>query len=70
MSRQSGRSTGRAFIAGGRAIVRQALYMPALVATRFTPDLKAKYNQLRKAGKPPKLAITAIMRKLVIIALI
>ncbi|WP_268877538.1 hypothetical protein [Ciceribacter selenitireducens] len=44
--------------------------MPALVATHFNPDLKAKYNQLRKAGKQPKLAITAIMRKLTIIALL
>lgn len=66
--RQSGRWTGRAFIVGGRAIVRQALYMPALVATRFNPDLKAKYDALRKAGKPPKVAITAIMRKLVVLA--
>lgn len=68
MNRQSGRWIGRAFIAGGRATVRQALYMPALVATRFNPDLKAKYDQLRKAGKPPKVAITAIMRKLIILA--
>jgi len=66
--RQSGRWTGRAFIAGGRAIVRRALYMPALVAIRFNPDLKAKYDQLIKAGKPPKVAITAIMRKLVVLA--
>lgn len=66
--RQSGRWTGRAFIVGGRAIVRQALYMPALVATRFNPDLKVKYDALRKAGKPPKVAITAIMRKLIVLA--
>ena len=65
--RQSGRWTGHAFIAGGRAIVRKALYMPAVVATRFNPDLKAKYEQLIKAGKPPKVAITAIMRKLVVL---
>lgn len=68
MSRQSGRWTGRAFIAGGRAIVRHALYMPALVACRFNPDLKAKYDLLIKAGKPPKVAITAIMRKLIVLA--
>ena len=66
--RQSGRWTGRAFIVGGRAIVRQALYMPALVAIRFNPDLKAKYQALRTSGKPPKVAITAIMRKLVVLA--
>ncbi len=66
--RQSGRWTGRAFIVGGRAIVRQALYMPALVAARFNPDLKDKYETLIKAGKPPKVAITAVMRKLVVLA--
>nr|WP_233278935.1 transposase [Agrobacterium tumefaciens] len=47
MSRQSGRWTGRAFIAGGRAIVRHALYMPALVACRFNPQLKTKYEVRR-----------------------
>ncbi|WP_126424223.1 IS110 family transposase [Asticcacaulis excentricus] len=68
MTRQSGRWNGRAFIAGGRAIVRQALYVPALVACRFNPNLKAKYHQLKAAGKPPKVAITAVMRKLIILA--
>jgi transposase len=68
MSRQSGRWTGRAFIAGGRAIVRQALYMPALVACRFNKDLKANYDRLKAAGKPTKVAITAIMRKLIVLA--
>lgn len=38
--------------------------MPALVTMRFNPDLKAKYTQLRAAGKPAKVAIVAIMRKL------
>jgi transposase len=42
--------------------------MPALVAMRFNPDLKAKYTKFVEAGKPPKLAITAIMRKLIILA--
>lgn len=68
MARQSGRWTGRAFIRGGRAGVRQALYMPALVAARFNPDLKRKYAQLVAAGKPAKVAITAIMRKLLVLA--
>ena len=49
------------------AIVRQALYMPALVATRFNPDLKARYDGLIKAGKAPKVALTAVMRKLIIL---
>jgi transposase len=68
MTRQSGRWTGRAFIRGGRASLRRALYMPALAAARFNPELKAKYHQLIAAGKPAKLAITALMRKLVILA--
>jgi transposase len=68
IARQSGRWTGRSFIRGGRADVRQALYMPALVAARFNPDMKAKYTQLIQTGKPAKLALTAIMRKLVVLA--
>jgi len=68
MTRQSGQWRGKTFIRGGRAALRQAVYMPALVATRFNPDFKEKYRALREAGKPPKVAITAIMRKLVILA--
>jgi transposase len=68
VARQSGRWTGRAFIRGGRASVRQAIYMPALVATRFNPDLKIRYTQLINAGKPAKVALTAVMRKLILLA--
>jgi transposase len=64
IARQSGRWTGRSFIRGGRADVRQALYMPTLVAARFNPDMKAKYARLIQTGKPGKVALTAIMRKL------
>ena len=42
--------------------------MPALVAARFNPDLKSKYQQLIAAGKPAKVAITAVMRKLLVTA--
>jgi transposase len=63
-SRESGQWKGKSFISGGRKSLRDALYMPALVAMRFNPDLKAKYNALREAGKPAKVAIVAIMRKL------
>ena len=42
--------------------------MPALVAVRFNADLKAKYESLRAAGKAPKVALAAVMRKLVILA--
>ena len=68
IARQSGHWTGRSFIRGGRAGLRQALYRPALVAARFNPDLKAKYAQLLDAGKPAKVALTAIMRKLIVLA--
>ena len=68
MARDSGQRTGKQFIRGGRAQVRQALYMPALVAARFNADLKAKYRALIAAGKPAKVALTAIMRKLLILA--
>lgn len=68
VTRESGTWKGRAFIRGGRADVRQALYMPALVACRFNVDLKAKYQALKATGKPPKVAITAVMRKLLVLA--
>ena len=68
MTRQSGIWRGRATIRGGRALLRQALYMPALVATRFNPDLKAKYEAMVADGKPKKLALTALMRKLLLLA--
>jgi transposase len=68
VARDSGTSRGRRTIRGGRAHVRQALYMPALVAARFNPDLKAKYRALLAAGKPAKVALAAIMRKLIILA--
>ncbi len=68
VARQSGQWKGKSFIRGDRANVRQALYMPALVAARFNPDLKDKYQQLIEQGKPAKVAITAVMRKLIVIA--
>lgn len=68
ITRQSGSWRGKSVIQGGRAQLRQALYMPALVAIRFNPPLKAKYLALRKAGKPAKVAIVAVMRKLLVLA--
>jgi len=67
-TRQSGRWKGAAKIGGGRAELRRALYMPALTAARFNPDLKAVYDRLRAAGKPAKVALVAVMRKLLILA--
>jgi Transposase IS116/IS110/IS902 family len=65
ITRQSGSWRVQSFINGGRAQLRQALFMPALVAIRSNPPLKAKYPALRK---PAKVAIVAIMRKLIVIA--
>jgi transposase len=65
---KSGKWCGKSSIQGGRAQLRQALYMPALVAIRFNPPLKATYLALRKAGKLAKVAIVAIMRKLIVTA--
>jgi transposase len=50
VTRQSGKWQGKSFIRGGRACLRQALYMPALVAMRFNPDLKRVYNRLVDSG--------------------
>jgi transposase len=63
IARDSGQNRGKRHVRGGRAKWRQALYMPALVATRFKPDMKADHNALVAAGTPPKLAITAVMQK-------
>ncbi len=67
-ARESGKWKGSRFIGGGRKFLREALYMPALVAMRFNPDMKAKYQQLKEAQKPSKVAITAIIRKLIVLA--
>jgi transposase len=64
----SGEMRGQRHIKGGRAPVRSALYMAAVSAIRCNPDLKAFNNRLRAAGKAPKVALTAVMRKLVLLA--
>ena len=68
MNRDSGTMRGRKMIRGGRIAVRNVLYMAATVAVRWNPGLKAFYERLRKTGKPFKVAITAVMRKLLILA--
>lgn len=68
MTRQSGQWRGKAFIQGGRKFLRDALYMPALVAMRFNKQMREKYEALKSAGKPGKVALTAIMRKLIELA--
>jgi transposase len=65
--RDSGQWQGRRSIGGGRSQVRRALYMAALVASRSNSQLKIFYQRLRAAGKPAKVALTAVMRKLVVL---
>lgn len=67
MNRDSGQYRGQRKIQGGRPAVRQALYMAALVASRHNPVIRAFYQRLRLAGKPAKVALTACMRKLLVI---
>tara|TARA_B100002003_G_C14070547_1_gene515044 strand:- start:36 stop:986 length:951 start_codon:yes stop_codon:yes gene_type:complete len=64
LNRDSGTLQGKRTIWGGRAFVRAALYMGALVASRWNPVLRAFYQRLCAAGKPKKVALTACMRKL------
>jgi transposase len=68
LTRESGQWKGQARIGGGRGDLRRAIYLPALSAARFNPDLKAVYDRLRARGKPAKVALVAVMRKLVILA--
>lgn len=64
MNRDSGQSTGKRRIRGGRAPVRVALYMATLSAVRWDPVMRAHYQQLRGRGKLGKVALVACMRKL------
>jgi transposase len=65
--RESGQWHGRRSIGGGRAPVRRALYMAALVAAHANHHLKEFYQRLRATGKPAKVALTAVMRKLIVL---
>jgi len=65
--RESGQWQGRRTIGGGRAAVRRALYMAALCAARSNRHLREFYQRLRTAGKPAKVALTAVMRKLIVL---
>jgi len=67
MNRDSGQFRGKRKIQGGRPAVRQALYMAALVAAHHNPIIMDFYQRLRLAGKPAKVALTACMRKILVI---
>lgn len=67
MNRDSGAMRGHRCIRGGRSPVRTALYMAALVASRHHPALKVFYQRLVSRGKAKKVALTAVMRKLLLL---
>ena len=67
LNRDSGKMRGKRTVWGGRSRVRNALYMATLVATQHNPVLRAFYQRLRNEGKPAKVALTACMRKLLVI---
>lgn len=66
IARDSGLWRGKRIITGGRASVRNALYMAALTATKFNATIKVRYQKLLAAGKPTKVALVACMRKLLV----
>jgi len=66
-NRDSGRWRGKRTTWGGRAPVRAKLYMAALSASQYNPVIRAFYERLIEAGKPKKVALTACMRKLLVI---
>lgn len=68
ISRQSGQWQGHERIQGGRHSVRQALFMPTLCAIPHNRAARSKFEELVRAGKPRKVAMTAVMRKLVVLA--
>lgn len=68
LNRDSGTMRGTRSIWGGRSQVRRALYMGALVGAKYNPVLRAFYERLLAAGKPKKVALTACMHKLLMIA--
>ncbi len=68
IARNSGQMRGKRMIGGGRRALRQVLYQAALVASIHNTDLKLFADRLRKEGKPHKVVVTAVSRKLVVIA--
>ena len=67
LNRDSGKKNGHRFIQGGRGHVRRVLYMAAMVAVRFNPSMKQLFDRLRAQGKEFKVALVAVMRKMICI---
>lgn len=55
---------GQRYIQGGRSALRQVLYMSAMGSIRWNADMKMFYERLRQAGKPPRVALIAVLRKI------
>ncbi len=66
ITRESGQKIGKAMTMYGRCGVRKVLYMGALVASRHNPKFQPFYTKLIEAGKPPKVALVAVMRKMIV----
>ena len=67
-NRDSGTKQGKRMVFGGRSRVRRALYMPSVGATTSNPIFAEVYTRLKSNGKPGKVALTAVMRKMVVLA--
>ncbi|KJS20392.1 MAG: transposase [Hoeflea sp. BRH_c9] len=67
INRDSGQMRGKRMIAGGRKPIRDALYVAALPAIRFDPHMKSVFERLKAKGKPGKVALVAVMRRMIII---
>lgn len=65
INKDSGKKSGHRYIQGGRGSVRRVLYMAALVAVRFNPTMKCYFDGLRARGKEYKVALIAVMRKII-----
>ena len=66
-TRESGKKIYKAYISGGRFFVRKSLYIAALVACRYNHKIQKFYARLVNSSKPKKLALTAVMRKIIVI---
>lgn len=67
LNQDSGKKAGKRYIQGGKSSIRKSLYMSAIVSIRFNPDLKEFYQRLRAKGKAAKIALIAVVRKLLIL---
>lgn len=66
VTRESGLWSGHSFIGDGHVTARRALYVAALSASRYHPHLRAFHARLSARGKPKKVALVAVMRKLLV----